>query len=196
MRILGLGVAVAAVVPLLSMSHASAQPVAWGYYDGEITGCGESPCGTVHFRVSGDASQVQGFTAYDVPGDVCEFTGPQVFPYDLDIVENSFGPGIQDMYEVSGSFPSEGNAQGTLRLVVYKPETCDSGTLGWTATGAAHPPAVGGIAELPDVSGSSAPNHLALAGLAAAALIALTAGGWYARRRFSQGLIRLRRRLR
>jgi len=193
MRILGLGVAVAAVVPLLSMSHASAQPVAWGYYDGEITGCGESPCGTVHFRVSGDASQVQGFTAYDVPGDVCEFTGPQVFPYDLDIVENSFGPGILEMYEVSGSFPSEGSAEGTLRLVVEEPKPCDSGILDWTATGVT--PGVGGIAELPNVSGSSAPNHLALAGLAAA-LIALTAGGWYARRRFSQGLIRLRRRLR
>jgi len=59
------------------------------------------------------------------------------------------------------------------------------------------PPAVGGIVELqasgsgsavdsPGSSGgSSAPNHLALAGLAAAALAALAAGGWYARRRLS-----------
>jgi hypothetical protein len=43
---------------------------------------------------------------------------------------------------------------------------------------------VGGIAELPDVSGSSAPNYIALAALAAAALLALSAGGWYARRRW------------
>lgn len=35
---------------------------------------------------------------------------------------------------------------------------------------------VGGIAELPDVSDSSAPNYIALAALAA-----LTAGAWYAR---------------
>jgi hypothetical protein len=43
---------------------------------------------------------------------------------------------------------------------------------------------VGGIAELPEVSGSSGPNYIALAGGLAAALLALTAGGWYARRRW------------
>jgi hypothetical protein len=43
---------------------------------------------------------------------------------------------------------------------------------------------VGGIAELPEVSTSSAPNYVALAGLAAAALAALAAGGWYARRQW------------
>ncbi len=183
-RILGLAAAVAAVVPLLSMLHASAQPVTGATYTGDITGCAQPPCGTVRFTVSEDGSQVQGFTAYDVPGDVCEFQGPQPFPIPLDIVDDSFGPGILGMYEVSGSFPSEGSAQGTLRLVVDEPP-CDSGVLGWTATVSPPTPApVGGIAELPDVSDSSAPNYLALAGLAAAALVALTAGGWYARRRW------------
>jgi hypothetical protein len=43
---------------------------------------------------------------------------------------------------------------------------------------------VGGLAELPDVSDSSSRNYIALAGLAAAALVALTAGTWYARRRW------------
>jgi len=43
-------------------------------------------------------------------------------------------------------------------------------------------PPVGGIAELPDVPGSSGPNYTALAALAATALVALTAGAWYARR--------------
>ena len=46
------------------------------------------------------------------------------------------------------------------------------------------PPPVGSIAELPDISDSSAPNYIALAGLAATALVALTAGAWYARRRW------------
>ena len=46
------------------------------------------------------------------------------------------------------------------------------------------PVPVGGIAELPDVSGASGPNYVALAGLAAAALVALTAGAWYAKRRW------------
>jgi len=43
---------------------------------------------------------------------------------------------------------------------------------------------VGGIAQLPDVSHSSGRNYIVLAALAAAALVALGAGGWYARRRW------------
>ena len=43
---------------------------------------------------------------------------------------------------------------------------------------------VGGTAKLPDSPGSSAPNHIALAALAAAALVALGAGAWYASRRW------------
>ncbi len=50
------------------------------------------------------------------------------------------------------------------------------------------PAPVGGIAELPDVSGPSAPNYVPLAGLAAAsALAVLAAGAWYAGRRLRQG---------
>jgi hypothetical protein len=184
-RILGLAVAAAAVALLLSMSPASAQPVAGAYYAGEITGGGEPPCGTVDFTVSGDGSQVVGFTAYDVPGVGCVFQGPQYYPVPLAIVGNSFGPGIPGMYEVSGSFPSEGSAQGTLRLVVYGSETCDTGVLNWTAiTTTPSPTPVGGIAELPDVSESAARSYIALAELAAAALVALSAGVWYARRRW------------
>jgi hypothetical protein len=179
LRVFGFAVAVAAVAFVLSTSHASAQPVAGAYYAGEITGCGEPPCGTVHFTVSGDASQVQGFTASDVPGAGCRFQGPQPYPFDLDIVGDSFGPGPLDWYVVSGSFSSEGNAQGTLRLAMGEP-LCDTGVLDWTAAVAPLP--VGGIAELPDVSDSSARNYVALAGLAAAALVALATGARYARR--------------
>jgi uncharacterized protein YycO len=45
------------------------------------------------------------------------------------------------------------------------------------------PAAVGGIAELPDISDSSGPNYIALAAGVAAALVALTAGASYAGRR-------------
>jgi len=48
---------------------------------------------------------------------------------------------------------------------------------------------VGGLAELPDVagaSGSSAGTYAAVAGGLAAALLALTAGAWYARRRWGR----------
>jgi len=48
-------------------------------------------------------------------------------------------------------------------------------------------PSVGGIAELPDVSGPSGLGHVPLAGLVAVALALLGAGAWYARWRFRQG---------
>ena len=43
---------------------------------------------------------------------------------------------------------------------------------------------VGGIAELPDISGSSGPDYPVLFALALGVLAALTAGAWYARRRW------------
>jgi hypothetical protein len=51
-------------------------------------------------------------------------------------------------------------------------------------TGTSQHSYVGGLAALPDVAGSSGPNYALLGGLAAAALVALGAGGWYARRRW------------
>jgi len=78
-------------------------------------------------------------------------------------------------------------------LVAYSADSSDSlmFATSWLA------PAVGGIAELPDVAGASAEhagapdgsawrpgNHAALGGLLAATLVALTAGAWYARRRW------------
>jgi hypothetical protein len=184
-RILGLAAAVAAVLFLPSTLPASAQPIAGAYYAGQITtDCAEPPCGSVSFRVSGDGLKVQEFTAHDVlghvpggaPGETCRFWRWTYPNNDLYIEDNIFGPGIPDLFEVSGSFPIEGSAGGTLRLVT---PYCDTGGLQWAATLSA----VGGIAELPDVSGSSAANYIPLAGLAAAALVALTAGAWHARRR-------------
>jgi hypothetical protein len=192
-RVVGLtAAAVAAVVFLPSTLPASAQPIAGAYYAGQITTeCAEPPCGSVSFRVSGDGLQVQEFTAHDVlgdvpggePGETCRFSR-WTYPYnDLNIVGDSFGPGIPGSFEVSGSFLSEGSAEGTLRLAVGPPGDpyCDTGPLNWTATVGTEP--VGGIAVLPDVSASSVSNYIPLVGLAAAALIALTAGGWHARRR-------------
>jgi hypothetical protein len=183
-RVAGLTAAASAVVFLLSTLPASAQPIPQAYYAGKITGCdGPTSCGTVQFRMSQDGSKVQNFTAYDVDGmGSCRFVGGQEYPGDLDIVGDSFGPGTLDWYQVSGSFSSEGDAQGTFRLAPHPPDQppgCDTGLLHWTAT--VQP--VGGIAELPDVSGSSAANYIPLAAVAAAALVALTAGGWHARRR-------------
>ena len=190
-RVVGLTAAASAVVFLLSTLPASAHPIGGAIYTGDITGCAEPPCGVVQFTVSGDGSQVQGFTAANVPGNDpgghCRFFGPQVYPDELGIVGDSFGPGTLDWYQVTGSFSSEGDADGTLRLAPHppgEPPPCDTGDLPWTATPGSEP--VGGIAVLPDVSGSAVPGHVALVGLAAAALVALTAGGWHARRRLSR----------
>jgi cysteine-rich repeat protein len=46
------------------------------------------------------------------------------------------------------------------------------------------PSPVGGIGELPDAPGSSGSNYAVLAGAIATAVVALTAGAWYARRRW------------
>jgi hypothetical protein len=54
----GLAVQVAAAALLVSTSHPSAQPVPGSYYGGEITGCGQTSCGTVDFTVSETGSQV------------------------------------------------------------------------------------------------------------------------------------------
>ncbi|MCJ7510251.1 MAG: hypothetical protein MUP14_05110 [Dehalococcoidia bacterium] len=54
----------------------------------------------------------------------------------------------------------------------------------WQITIAAAPAPVGGLAQLPDVSGSSAPPYAAIAGAVAAAVVVLTAGACYARRRW------------
>ena len=44
--------------------------------------------------------------------------------------------------------------------------------------------AVGGVAELPDVSASSGPNYFVVAVLATGTIVVLSAGAWYARRRW------------
>ena len=61
------------------------------------------------------------------------------------------------------------------------PVTLGTGRL---AINEACPDVVGGMAELPDVSDSAGRNYVAIAGLAAAALVALAAGGWCAGRRW------------
>jgi hypothetical protein len=72
----------------------------------------------------------------------------------------------------------------------HHPITVDSGMLAINRdcpaipTPTPTPPAVGGVAELPEVSDLTAVNYIGLAGLAAAAA-ALAAGAWYARRRLS-----------
>jgi hypothetical protein len=147
-------VAVAGLIPLLTGPAASALPIAGATYSGQITGCGAASCGTVNFTVSGNVSQVQGFKAYNVPGDLCEFTGPNPFPTPLDIEADSFGSSIPGLLELSGSFPSEGTAAGTLRIIMTNPRACDTGTLDWTASASATPTATASPSLTPTETGT------------------------------------------
>jgi hypothetical protein len=92
-----------------------------------------------------------------------------------------------DGYDYSGVSVAAGdiNGDGTDDLIIGA-YCAGSGCTGKTYViyGDEAPVPVGGIAELPHVFDPSGPNYIALAGLAAAALAAVTAGAWYARRRW------------
>ena len=97
-------------------------------------------------------------------------------------VSASAAPGVYKF-----QFDSNPLIYGVGNAVPYNECTAGPGcTLqhGLVAVDKACPRLVGGIAELPQVSDPSSLSHSALAGLAAVALLALTAGAWYARRRW------------
>ena len=78
-----------------------------------------------------------------------------------------------------------GNEHGVNMCVLYGCTLLDGNSgYGLIAVAPAVCGRVGGIAELPHVSGSSGSNYLALAALAAVGLLALTAVARYARRRW------------
>jgi hypothetical protein len=101
---------------------------------------------------------------------------PTVLKYDIVADSQTSGTvGKYDVYTAGSIFPKDFiDSPGFQGFVVAEAPTA-------TPT----PGSVGGIAELPDVASSSVPNHIPLAGLTTAALLALTAGGWYAKRRLS-----------
>lgn len=108
-------------------------------------------------------------------------------PTHIELVEYDFlgtyeSAGYSDEANISADTDGDGvgepcdNCEG-----VPNPDQADSDGDG---IGDACEDVVGGIAELPEVSDSPGRNYTALAGLAAVALVALTAGAWYARRRW------------
>jgi hypothetical protein len=179
-RILGLAVAVAVVVLHLSMPHTSAHPIAGAHYSGDVVGAGD-----IDFDVSAAGDQVLNLRVTHIP---CGPYWHDPFPWpdsehimiDGDHFEGTLLPTAT---KVTGDFLTDGSANGTFLLDLG---VCQSPTLSWTATTTTTTgtprPAVGGIAELPQATGSSAPNYIPLAGVAAAALVVLTAGEWHARR--------------
>lgn len=112
-------------------------------YTGSVTGGG-----TLTFTIAGDGSSVGTLRALDVPGAFpggscrINFT-PQS---NTAISNHTFALNVSSSFssnQVTGSFPSVGTAQGTLRFQTTAPGagTCDTGTETWTAL-APVPPSV------------------------------------------------------
>jgi hypothetical protein len=120
----------------------------------------------------------------DSVGSVSGHTDPKCYPCTVEVFSDDEDEGR--IYH--GSTTTNDDATGTWSYpgAVTGPNITATVTdaSGNTSEFSIYSPPVGGLAELPDVCGSSAPNYIALAGLAAAALVALTAGAWYARRRW------------
>lgn len=164
-------VAVACLIAIRPGPHASAQPIGGATYTGTHSAPIPGKIGTVEFEVSDDGMKVQDFAASNVLGtwgdesvESCKLEGNQVYPFPLDIRDDdTFGPGMPGIgYEVNGSFPSVGTAEGTFRIVVEVPPpynyVCDSGTVGWTATTSATPPATPSPSPSPSPTETATPT--------------------------------------
>jgi hypothetical protein len=93
---------------------------------------------------------------------------------------DSDSDGVYDQFDLNDDADFDDPGELDNCPTVYNPGQVDSNGNG---VGDACEP-VGGTAQLPDASGSSGRNYIAVAALAVAGLLALTAGGWYARRRW------------
>jgi hypothetical protein len=82
---------------------------------------------------------VKWFRARDIPGNTCEFPESYIeFDPPLAITDHQFSKESSVGLSISGSFPADGEAQGTLRArqMAIPPfiPACDSGDIPWTAT--------------------------------------------------------------
>jgi len=167
------------VFRMSSTSNAHAGTPSGSSYDyvvccGGVAGLGTSCSGvydTVLRLSAADNAHVQASGGY--PTAVCLSAGTAV-------VDCSFA-------ENCGSYACLATASGTDNAHVAD---CDGSADYATKVCcyAGDPIPVGGIAELPDVGGgdSSGRNYMGLAAGLAAAVLALTAGAWYARRRWPE----------
>jgi hypothetical protein len=103
------------------------------------------------------------------------FNAPVDGDYTVQVIGTDTGSYVVDgeAYSQNGVLTEIAGPSGTTT-----PNQVDTAVVQYTSQAA-----VGGIAQIPDVSDSSAPHHIALAAAAAAGAIALTAGIWCARRR-------------
>lgn len=114
---------VGATLAVASSAHASHS--AGATYTGRVGGGGK-----VTLEISGGGSSLK-FIATNVDGDTCTFTKTVI--RDVDIVNHRFSTS-----SASGTFPSPGQASGTLRFstpgIPGLTPSCDTGTHSWSAT--------------------------------------------------------------
>lgn len=126
----------AAVASVLVLPTSTA--VANHYWGGTYTGT-ISNGGTITFTISADGSKIDSFSVADVPGEPsCTFTSASTS--NIPISDHAFNRTAATGISTTGTFPSPGNGQGTVRIVNPPPFSCDSGTETWTATGPAVQP--------------------------------------------------------
>jgi hypothetical protein len=118
----------------LASSPAGANHVWGGTYNGTVEGGG-----TVTFTISGDGNTVTSFQIQNVPGTPCTIT--QATVSNIPITNHSFTRTASSGLSATGSFPSPGNAQGTISFSQsFPPPGCTTGTRNWTATAPVPPP--------------------------------------------------------
>ena len=122
-----------------------------------------------------------------VGGSVSGHTDPKCYPCTVEIFsdDEDEGRSYHGFTTTNDDATGTWTYSGTVTGPNVTATVTDAGgnTSEFSAPVAYSPPPVGGLAELPDVAGSSGHDYIAIAGLAAAALAAFTAGAWYARRR-------------
>jgi titin len=123
----------------------------------------------------------------DSVGSASGHTEPKCYPCTVEVFSDDEDEGR--VYHGSAATNDDATGTWTYSGAVTGPHItttathADGNTSEFSAPVGYSPP-VGGIARLPDSSNSSGLNYIALAALAGLALVALTAGAWYARRRW------------
>jgi hypothetical protein len=123
----------------------------------------------------------------DSVGSASGHTNPKCYPCTVEVFSDTEDEGR--IYH--GSAPTNDDATGTWTYsgavtgphITTTATHADGNTSEFSAP-VAYPAPVGGLAELPDASDSAGRNYVAVALAGLAALLALTAGAWYARRRW------------
>jgi hypothetical protein len=111
-----------------------ASPAAAFHIPGATYTANPFPGVTGSFTVSPDGSGITEAHATNLPGNSCIFTSiDATYPTPLPITDHAFSD-TSPPFTASGRFTSKQTVQGTVRMRVTGPGSCDTGELPFTAT--------------------------------------------------------------